>query len=277
MSALCSAAGNTAKGMTMCVGMLTFRKLWNLVVPGLLVVSSCYGVEAFAQMQIPNPLIRPRGLTNPVIGDIPALPGNAGSSPRNTALTADRIIPLPPNANDDPLVRELNEQKERFAGFYVSAIVDKQAVLRRSAIPRIPTAVPASPAIGSSMAPVPLGTQIAAMTTRNDALMLTDGESFDATGNVGSLYARVSNRQVVIYHVADSSAPEPKPGKRYPIVFVGELETSGNPAQPAIVLERPDPLYKRSLSVEIKARSNATSMADIQNQQAPGATPVSSQ
>ncbi len=261
----------------MCVEMRTARKLRQLAAQCLLLASYCYGIESFAQMQIPNPLVRPRGLTNPATGDIPALPGNAGALARNTTLTTERGMPTVPNANDDPLVRELNEQKERFAGFYVSAIVGKQAVLRRSAAPRSPAAAPALPTVGSSMAPLPLGTQITAMTTRNDALMLTDGESFDATGNVGSLYARVSNRQVVIYHLADNSAPEPKSGKRYPIVFVGELETSGNPAQPAIVLERPDPLYKRSLSVEVKARSTATAAVDSQNQQAPGTTPVTPQ
>ncbi|EGF30766.1 hypothetical protein IMCC9480_785 [Oxalobacteraceae bacterium IMCC9480] len=243
----------------MHAGMFTVRKTGHLAGLALMAVSCCTSLVASAQMQIPNPLIRPRGLTNPATGDVPPLPGATGSAPR-AAMPAG----YPPT--DDPLQRELTEQKERFAGFYVSAIVGRQAVLRRSAAQRISTSAQPAPAVGTSMAAVPLGTQSPAMSTRNDALMLTDGESFDATGNVGSLYARVSNRQVVIYHVADGSTAKPKPGTRYPIVFVGELETSGNPAQPAIVLERPDPLYKRSITVEVKARSASAPVNDAQNQ-----------
>lgn len=257
----------------MHAGLFTVRKSGYLAVLALLAATGCTGTAAYAQMQIPNPLIRPRGLTNPATSEVPPLPG-AASAPQRNPVPAS--YPAAAGATDDPLQRELNEQKERLSGFYVSAIVGKQAVLRRSAAQRISTGTTPAPAVGSSMAPVPIGNQAPAMSTRNDALMLTDGESFDATGNVGSLYARVSNRQVVIYHVDDAAGP--KPGKRHPIVFVGELETSGNPAQPPIVLERPDPLYKRSITVEIKARSASAPATDTQNQnqnqQAPGASPV---
>ncbi len=258
-------------------GILTIRTCWHLVALSLLAISYGYSIDAFAQLQIPNPLIRPPGLTNPAAGPIPPLPGATGGTPRSAEPATFPVIPGAAGATENPLTRELNEQKDRFAGFYVSAIVGKQAVLRRSAAQRNPAPAAALPAVGTSMAPVPLGTQTAATTTRNEALMLTDGESFDTTGNVGSLYARVSHRQVVIYHVADSSTPEPKSGKRYPIVFVGELETSGSPAQPAIVLERPDPLYKRSITVELKARSASAPAIDTQNQQASGLTPVPAQ
>jgi hypothetical protein len=260
----------------MHAGIFTIRPYWQLVVTGLLMTAYCYSVDAFAQLQIPNPLIRPHGLANPAASNIAPLPGAAGVSPRNTEPASYPAVPPSPGSAENLLTRELNEQKDRFAGFYVSAIVGKQAVLRRSAAQRNTPSTQALPAVGTSMAPVSLGTQGAATTTRNDALMLTDGESFDATGNVGSLYARVSNRQVVIYHVADASAAELKSGKRYPIVFVGELETSGSPAQPAIVLERPDPLYKRSITVEVKARSASTSTTDNQNQnqQLPAAPPA---
>ncbi|MEB0135312.1 hypothetical protein QN362_08200 [Actimicrobium sp. CCC2.4] len=259
----------------MHAGMFTVRRSGHLAGLVLVAVSCCTSLIASAQMQIPNPLIRPRGLINPATGDVPPLPGATGTSPRTTIPAG-----YPPTGavTDNPLQRELTEQKERFAGFYVSAIVGKQAVLRRSAAQRVSTSTQPAPAVGTSMAPVPLGAQSQAMSARNDALMLTDGESFDATGNVGSLYARVSNRQVVIFHVADGSTAIPKPGTRYPIVFVGELETSGNPAQPAIVLERPDPLYKRSITVEVKARSASAPVNDAQNQNQnqslPGALPA---
>ncbi|MDY7572991.1 hypothetical protein [Actimicrobium sp. CCI2.3] len=250
-------------------GILTARACRNLALLGLLATGVCTSINAFAQLQIPNPLIRPHGLTNPAAADMTPLPASvpAAGYARTSESAPYPIVPGAPGTTvDNPLTRELNEQKDRFAGFYVSAIVGKQAVLRRSAAQRQLTTGQAMPAVGMSMAPLPLATQAAAMTTRNDALMITDGESFDATGNVGSLFARVSNRQVVIYHVADNSGAELKSGKRFPIVFVGELETSGNPAQPAIVLERPDPLYKRSISVEVKARSASAPLTDNQNQ-----------
>ena len=250
-------------------GISSVRTYWNVALLGLLATGICTSINAFAQLQIPNPLIRPHGLTNPPAGEMTPLPAPAAGYSRTTESVPYPVVPGAPGApgvNDNPLTRELNEQKDRFAGFYVSAIVGKQAVLRRSAAQRQLTTGQAMPVVGMSMAPLPLATQAAAMTTRNDALMITDGESFDATGNVGSLFARVSNRQVVIYHVADNSVAELKSGKRFPIVFVGELETSGSPAQPAIVLERPDPLYKRSISVEVKARSASAPVTDSQNQ-----------
>ncbi|GAA4029995.1 hypothetical protein GCM10022212_30310 [Actimicrobium antarcticum] len=224
-------------------------------------------VPAAAQMQIPNPLIRPRSISNPVPSDIPQLPGaNAQRGTTNPGATAAYPPisgnPGGPQYADDAAARELNELKERFATFYVSAISGKEAVLRRSQAQRIglnPAAAGLQP-VGSSMAPVPFGaiSSQSQPTARNEALMLRDGESFEATGNVGSLLARISNRQVVIYRVQENT-------QRRAIIFVGELETSGSPAQPAIVLERPDPAYKRSISVETKTRSASAPQTDSTN------------
>ena len=225
----------------------------------------------YAQMQIPNPLIRPRSLTNP-------------ASPAPTAPAADTMVqrvpppypagvplgtpPLPP---DDPYLRELTELKDRFAGFYVSAVVGHTAVLRRSAVQRQTGNATTPSQIGTSMAPLPLTSTGSGVGLRNDAMMVADGELLDAVSNSGTLMSKVAHNHVVIYHLQETmTLPGGRLGGRRAIVFSGEVEGSGAASMPPIVLERPDSAFKRSISVETKTRNASAATTD--NQNAAGAT-----
>ena len=224
---------------------------------------------AAAQMQIPNPLIRPRSLVNPATLADPATPAaDVAGRAATPATYATGNGPIALNANgtpastEDPYLRNLAELKDRFANFYVSAIVGKHAMLRRSGAARsggTASATPAQPA-GTSMAPISLTAGAGASQGRSDAMMLADGDLLDSVGTTGALVAKVARSQVAIYHVQETMVlPGGKlVGKRV-IVFTGELESSGAANAPGIVLERPDPAYKRMITVETKGRSTASS------------------
>ncbi len=244
---------------------LALLALLELLV-GLLFIATAQ--PAAAQMQIPNPLIRPRSVTNP------AAPAESGA-PMAEAGAAGRAAPAgnapialnangTPAAAEDPYTRNLAELKDRFAGFYVSAIVGKQAMLRRSSAARAAsTAAQPAQAVGASMAPVSLAGAAAAPQARSDSVMVADGELLDSVGTTGALVAKVARSQVAIYYVQETMVlPGGKlVGKRV-IVFTGELENSGATAAPLIVLERPDPAYKRMITVETKTRASAAGTTD---------------
>ena len=209
---------------------------------------------AQAQMQIPNPLIRPRSVMNQ-----PDAESARVERPNRAAAPAMPAAPVafgPAAAVEDPYTRSVAELKERFAGFYVSAIVGKQAMLRRSAAIRASAlSQPAQPT-GTSMAPLPLGSVPAAAASRNDAFMLADGELVASVGTTGAVVARVTSSEVTIYHVQEVMAlPGGKLGGIRTVVFSGAVESGGGNGVPAIVLERPDPAYKRMITVETRSRT----------------------
>lgn len=226
---------------------------------------------ACAQLQIPNPLIRPHSLLNPASRDVSAESAAArvGPPPASTAA-----VPLNGGgvaAVDDPYARSLAEIKDRFSNYYVSAIVGKQAMLRRtSAGARTGSSAPGvPPPVGLTATPA---TAAGVAQYRSDTINLIDGELFDSVGNDGALVAKVGNRQVTIFHVqATSTAAGGRVIGKRAVVFAGDVENSGSAGVPLIVLERPDPAYKRMITVETRTRSASPSPADTANGNAAGA------
>ena len=235
--------------------------LFVTAVSGLLLIVA----PVLAQMQIPNPLIRPRSLTNPAPKDPTSADTSAqrGAAPGPAAGVASA---LPTQTPEEIYARSLAELKDRFSTFYVSAIVGKQAILRRSlGGPRggVLQSTSASGATGPSNAPVPLAlaqpaATATAQTGRSDTLMLSDGELLDSVGSSGALIAKINSRQVTIYHVQETmSMPNGKLIGKRAVVFAGDVENSGGTAPPAIVLERVDPAYKRMITVDTRIRSTS--------------------
>lgn len=237
-------------------------------------------VPALAQMQIPNPLIRPRSLTNPGAKE-PA--GAEAMAPRGAPTGASAPTGLAVASPEEIYAKSLAELKDRFSTFYVSAIVGKQAILRRSlggprggvlasggALPTLP---------GASSAPIALaGAQpqtASAPSGRSDTLMLSDGELLDSVGSSGALIAKINSRQVTIYHVQETmSMPNGKLIGKRAVVFAGDVENSGSTPPPAIVLERVDPAYKRMITVDTRIRSTSSPQdASNGNNAGAGATP----
>ena len=238
-------------------------------------------VPALAQMQIPNPLIRPRSLTNPA----PREPAGADAmSARGAAPAPGAASALPVATPEEIYARSLAELKDRFSTFYVSAIVGKQAILRRSlGGPRggvLASTSPTPTPSGAPGAPIALaGAQpqaAGAPSGRSDTLMLSDGELLDSVGSSGALLAKINSRQVTIYLVQETmSLPNGKLLGKRAIVFTGEVENSGGAALPAIVLERVDPAYKRMITVDTRIRSTSAPQdgASGGNNANAGATP----
>ena len=242
-----------------------FRSGKSLVVALTLLLLA--DVPAAAQMQIPNPLIRPRSLSNPAARE-PA-PGDAAAARPGAALP-NGATALPGPTPEEIYSRSLAELKDRFSTFYVSAIVGKQAILRRSlGGPRggVLQAAPPAANTGSSMAPTPLpSTQPqagAASVGRSDTLMISDGELLESVGSSGALIARINSRQVTIYHVQETmSLPNGKLIGKRAVIFAGDVENSGASAAPVIVLERPDAAYKRMITVDTRIRSTSGAQTD---------------
>lgn len=222
-------------------------------------------VPAQAQMQIPNPLIRPRG-----IGSQAAAPGQAGA--QGQAATAAGIapklaperaapppsyagaVPLPGTVlpSEDPFDRNLTELTNRFANFYVSAIVGKQAMLRRSTAS--PTTQSGAATGGLTVAPLPGAAPVAQ--PRNESMTLTDGELLPSVSKNGALMVKVSNGHVVVTYAQETmSLPGGRLMGRRAIVFASGVESSGGTVSTPIVLERMDPAYKRLITVETKTRT----------------------
>ncbi|MES2830362.1 MAG: hypothetical protein V4695_00020 [Pseudomonadota bacterium] len=224
-------------------------------------------LPAAAQMQIPNPLIRPRSLANPGARDAAADAQAQRAAPPTSSSPA--AVPLPGTAAasspEEIYARSLNELKDRFSTFYVSAIVGKEAILRRSAAgPRAALPSAAAQNTGGTAAPISLTTT--PVPTRSDTLMLSDGELLDSVGNSGALVAKVTSRQVTIYYVQETMAlPGGKLIGKRAVVFAGDVENSGGGGAPVIVLERPDSNYKRMITVESKVRSASTGTQDTGN------------
>ena len=257
----------------MCSGRCSSIRFVRTTLLTALAALTLVGPPAAAQMQIPNPLIRPRSLTPPGTADAPGGPGEGAgrSAPPAPALApAAPPIALPGSAGaavaEDPYTRSLAELKERFSGFYVSAIVGKQAVLRRLAGARSNASASSPGAIGAA---VPIGGAAspaatpAAQSGRSDALMISDGELLDSVGNSGALVAKITGRQVIIFHVQETMVlPGGKLIGKRAVIFAGDVENSGGAALAAIVLEKPDPLYKRMITVETRTRSASGASGD---------------
>lgn len=211
-----------------------------------------------AQMQIPNPLIRPRSLTsgNSETGTAPdTVPQRPAAPPPSYSATPTLGGPSTPA--DDPYQRDLVDLRDRMSSFYVSAIVGKKAILRRSAYSQRAGSSPTNAqATGTSMAPLPLNSSTNNQSSRNDSITVSDGELLEAVSNTGTLMTKVANGRVVIYHIQElGNLPGGRLAGRRAIVFAGDVENSGTPAAAAIVLERTDPAFKRSITVDTKVRS----------------------
>lgn len=243
--------------------------VWALVV---ILTFTCLPVAA--QMQIPNPLIRPRGLagqsaaTQPPSGTEAATATNAANyggpptaPPRPaTSPSYAGAVPLPGTVvpTEDPFERNLAELTARFSHFYVSAVVGKQAVLRRNGMDS-GTSVSATPSQSSFAPTQPIGLAQNG-NKRNESMTLKDGQVLDTVNKAGAMMVKVYDGQVVITYVQESmSLPGGKLIGRSAIAFTGGIESSGGGAIAPIVLERIDPAYKRMISVETKSRSSGNS------------------
>ena len=252
-------------------------------------VLTCACFPAQAQMQIPNPLIRPRG-----IGSQPATPGSAGAAAGTAAAAGGGAgvnraaapsasatpsyagaVPLPGTVlpSEDPFDRTLTELTNRFANFYVSAIVGKQAMLRRSSAPLAAGAATGAAAGNGAVALASLPGPAPAAPARSESMTLTDGELLPSVSKTGALMVKVSNSNVVITYAQETmSLPGGRLMGRRAIVFSGGVESSGATVATPIVLERMDPAYKRMITVETKTRgasSNGTTDTPNTNTQPP--------
>lgn len=217
-----------------------------------------------AQMQIPNPLMRPQPVKPPVASDPQnlnsPLPQIAGSLPPSSSrsnvpppVSSDFLRTAPvssPEGKPDAVITEL---RQRFDTFYVSATVGDQAVLRRGTVAQSSTAQ-------ASVAPATAGAMTRQATPglgavgRADSMIVRDGEAIEFLGSSVTLVPKVSGGRVSLYYFGSSSAGSNKKKSTQPVqvVFMGEVESQAPSVPAQIVLEKSDPAYKAMISPESK-------------------------
>ncbi|WP_283444133.1 hypothetical protein [Noviherbaspirillum suwonense] len=217
-----------------------------------------------AQMQIPNPLMRPQPVKQPVASDPQnlnsPLPQGPGSPPPNASRSS-----VPPPVSSDflrtaPVVSQeskpdavITELRQRFDAFYVSATVGDQAVLRRGAAVQNSSAqasvAPATAGAVSRQATPGLGA-----VGRADSLIVRDGEAIEFLGSSVTLVPKVSGGRVSLYYYSNGGAGSNKKKGAQPVqvVFMGEVESQAPSVPSQIVLEKPDPAYKATISPETR-------------------------
>ena len=238
----------------------------NIAMTLLVTAIVLHAVPTPAQMQIPNPLIRPHSLTSGN-GEQNLVPGATPPAQRapQPIYNATPTLSAPAVQTNDPYVRDLADLRDRLSAFYVSAIVGKKAILRRSAaLQRAGSTQVGSQTVGSSMAPQPLNAGTGNQGARNDSITVSDGELLEAVSNTGTLMTKVAKGRVVIYHIQElGNLSGGRLAGRRAIVFAGDVENSGTPLASAIVLERSDPAFRRFISVDTKVRSASAASADV--------------
>lgn len=229
--------------------------------------------NVLAQMQIPNPLVKPR-LDAPA----PVKP------PESDAGRPAPAMPTPlPNStgpyngygsgsgtNSQIPLSNFEKVSQRFSGFIVSAIVGEKAILRRMLNPNRTTGAisnsPAGNGMNSTINNVPVYSN--GMPQQNvqqqqqvmhESLTVINNEPIDYIGDSVVLTARVSEGRVWIYYNDELSASRNKQGNIKRVVFVGQVESSVYSQQPNIVLEKADNSVNKRNDVTIKNRSSSNS------------------
>jgi hypothetical protein len=226
---------------------------------------SMFSISAYAQLNLPNPLIEPISRQNaakaaaagPSVPGMPPLPG--GSSGSRVQSSAGSLSESQDGSKDSILTAA----RSQFSGFSVAAIIGKKAVLRRQATQGSTGAPGVSQMVGGQIPMASQGASPAGSTGyKSDSLTVKDGESFDYTVGSGMLYASVSGERVVIY----LNNGEGKSAGRKDVVFAGEMQSTI--AQPrTITLQTKDADYRQALNIKV---SGATSTSSSDSNSGPG-------
>lgn len=245
------------------------------------VLASVCAANAFAQMQIPNPLIQPqkRSTLSPETKEGQILPAG-GSSNTGRSLPEGNYVP-PMNAygsnQQSQQKTPFSEVRERLSSFYVSAIVGNQAILRKSLpLTQSPTAVNSNQNLGGMMPPSGIQQPVKQLQTQTETMFVKDGEPIDFLGDSIILTPKVTNSRVYIYYTEDGTSMKGGSARRQ-VAFVGQIESTVAATPPAIVLEKPDATYKQKISVTPKnsggSNSGSSSGSGSGNGQYQGASP----
>lgn len=252
------------------------------------VVALLISTGSHAQMQIPNPLIKPQAIKAAVASDpqnlnSPLPQGGSGMPPAPVRAS----VPPPVSSSDffrsAPIVTAeskpdatVTELRQRFDAFYVSATVGDQAVLRRvSGVQPVVAQSSAAPAMAGM---AKQGSAAIQSVGRAETMIIKDGEPIEFLGASVTLVPKISGGRVALYYYADAGAVSKK--KRSPVVqvvFMGEVESQAPSTPAAIVLEKVDPTYKAIVSPDVKGTntSNGSSSTNSPSMNGvPGMAPV---
>ncbi|MBK4738900.1 hypothetical protein [Noviherbaspirillum pedocola] len=226
---------------------------------------------SYAQVQIPNPLMRPQppkltpvsdphNLNSPLPqGSAPA-PAPTASSPANVpppVSSSDFLRTAPASSGESKPDATVTELRQRFDGYYVSATVGDQAVLRRAAT--VAAAAPQASAAPSISAMPPRPSQSALGTVgRAESMVVRDGEPIEFLGSSVTLVPKVNGGRVSLYYYSDAATNKKKRSPSAQVVFLGQVESQAPATTAQIVLEKPDPGFKASISPEIKGMTNGS-------------------
>ena len=189
---------------------------------------------------IPNPLLKPGTATRPgTPAGLPSLP------PPPMPQEVTRTI----SAGTTSAVSDL---RTTLAGYYVSAVVGKTAVLRQGGnaapgqsggVGLQPMNTPSQP-LGASGGQSVANSGVVAIDRRSESVTVKDGEI--SLVGAHAILAEVRNESVALYYLA-SERPESSPvTARLPLVFSGTVDST-NGRLPRTPIERPDSAYVLSV------------------------------
>lgn len=208
---------------------------------------------SFAEMQIPNPLIRPVQQNNEIqknkVGNLPT--PISGESIGQPQMPYERIDGGDFGRQSSNVNASFTEVRGKLATFYVSAIVGNQAILRRASAQSIGensmTGMPGPGMPRPGMPGYPITQPVAQGQT--ETIMITHGEPIDFIGDAITLTPKITSSRVYIYYT-ENGAGFNKGAVRRRVAFLGQVESTAASVPVAIVLKKADPLYKLRTSVE---------------------------
>ena len=219
--------------------------------------------RAESNLQIPNPMVKPMAAKSGQQDNFPPMPGGApAQQPQQQRMDQNLNAGLPGQASGvgGTLTGKsaFVEAKEKFANFYVSAIVGNQAVLRKytqSSNPAANGQLQQNPMQPGMMYQTNIPGQtnmqqqsINLNSNHQESIIVVDNEPLDYLGDTVILTPKVVGSKVFIYYSEDGNAMK-KGATRRQVVFLGQVESSMAQTAAPIVLQTKDQSYKAVLQL----------------------------
>jgi hypothetical protein len=226
----------------------------------LALIMVCSAASAFAELNLPNPLIEPAPRKKSVEvsehpSALPPLPTNLPGSDRSLLPFVDASDAAKKDASLSSSAKAL------FSGYGVSAVVGDKAILRRSI-----GSSSVSPSLSSGQMSLPgqAPTSSGESSAKSESLIVTNGELVELSGADGTYIAKVESDRVTIFYGKN----DVKKGTKRVVVYAGGIE-SFPLAQKPIVLQAKDADTKRNLIVKAGGSYNSQSSSSTSSPQSP--------
>jgi hypothetical protein len=223
----------------------------------LLAAFSAVNVKA-QQIGIANPLIRPKSVQPLSSQDshktgVPSL-----STPIASGVPVSRQTAQYPTFEQERGLEArtpTRDVSDHFTGFSVTAIIGRDAVLRKVIASGSAGGQIGAQAVGANGQLIPQGS-----VGRPEVMHVTDSQPIQIVGDGLVILPKVTPYEVALYLVQDKAAAGKKPALPV-LLFKGSVDASGSGSAHVMPdrakLERPDANYTRRLTVQVKSSASA--------------------